>query len=107
MLVPSVDAATVPSDSLILDVRDDDEWAAGRIEGAMHIPIYEIIQRIDEIPTDRDIVCVCRVGNRSGQVTQFLHEQGYSIRNLDGGMMAWARTGRPMTASSGAVPTVL
>lgn len=73
----------------VLDVREDDEWEAGRIDGAVHIPMGQLNARIDEIPRDGDIVCVCRSGGRSGAVTDALNRAGYTARNLEGGMHAW------------------
>jgi len=98
-LLPSVDAAAVPSDGLLLDVREDDEWAAGHAEGAVHIPMGEFVARLDEVieqAADRKVYVVCRVGGRSAQVTQYLLAQGVDAVNVDGGMLAWEAAGRPL-----------
>lgn len=79
---------------MILDVREDDEWAAGRIGGSVHIPMGEVVARLDEIE-DR-VVCVCAVGGRSARVTAYLNGQGREAVNLDGGIYAWAAEGRPI-----------
>ena len=81
---------------MILDVREDDEWAAGRIAGSTHIPMNEILARLDEVE-DR-VVCVCAVGGRSARVTAYLNGQGRDAVNLDGGIHAWAAEGRPIEA---------
>jgi rhodanese-related sulfurtransferase len=105
--VPAVGAADVPADAYLLDVREDEEWAAGHAPGASHLPMMEIPVRLDEIPVDRDVVVVCRVGGRSAQVVAYLQNQGRdNVRNLDGGMIAWAGAGRPMVSEDGGAPQV-
>jgi rhodanese-related sulfurtransferase len=105
--VPAVGAAEVSDEAYLLDVREDEEWAAGHAPAATHLPMMQIPARLDEIPDDRDVVVVCRVGSRSAQVVAWLVAQGRSnVRNLDGGMMAWARAGRPMVSEAGGAPQV-
>jgi rhodanese-related sulfurtransferase len=105
--LPAVDAAEVPSDAFLLDVREDEEWAAGHAEGALHIPMGEIVARVAEVPGDRRVHVVCRVGGRSAQVAQYLIAQGMDAVNVDGGMLAWASAGRPMVADGNPDPYVL
>jgi rhodanese-related sulfurtransferase len=78
----------------LLDVRTDGEWAEGRIAGSTHIPMDQLMQRLDEVE-DR-VVCVCAVGARSARVAQFLNAQGRDAVNLDGGLHAWASSGLPL-----------
>jgi adenylyltransferase/sulfurtransferase len=79
-------------DLLIVDVREPHEWESGHLENATHIPMRQVQARLAEIPRDRDVVVVCRSGNRSGTVERFLRDQGFTrVRNLAGGMMAWKR----------------
>ena len=96
--VPSITVSDVESRRsdgwMILDVREDDEWAAGRIPGSTHIPMHEVVARLDEVE-DR-VVCVCAVGGRSARVTAYLTSQGRDAVNLDGGIYAWAGEGRPV-----------
>ncbi|MCQ4042193.1 rhodanese-like domain-containing protein [Streptantibioticus rubrisoli] len=99
--LPAVQAAAVPSDGFLLDVREDDEWAAGHAEQAVHIPMSELVARIGEVPVDRRVHVVCRVGGRSAQVAQYLIAQGLDAVNVDGGMLAWERAGRPLTTDHG------
>ena len=102
VLVPTVTVADVTDDAYLLDVRDPDEWAAGHAPTAVHLPMMEIPGRIGELPVDRDIVVVCRVGSRSAQVIAYLIAQGRDrVTNLDGGMFAWHAAGRPMVAADG------
>ncbi|MGE7435003.1 rhodanese-like domain-containing protein [Kitasatospora sp. NPDC001175] len=106
--LPSTDAASVPADAALLDVREQDEWDAGHVDGALHIPIGEVIARIDELPEpDRRLYVLCRVGGRSAQVVQYLVAQGREAVNVDGGMFAWEAAGRPMVSANGRDPFVL
>ena len=83
----------------ILDVREPAEWAAGHIDGARHVPMGQVPAVVAELPQDRTIVAVCRSGNRSGQVAEFLHTRGFEAHNLDGGLLQWARAGFPLTGA--------
>jgi rhodanese-related sulfurtransferase len=108
VLVPSVTVAEVAADAYLLDVRDPDEWAAGHAPEAVHLPMMEIPGRIGELPGERDIVVVCRVGSRSAQVVAYLIAQGRDrVSNLDGGMFAWDAAGRPLVATDGSPGYVL
>jgi rhodanese-related sulfurtransferase len=106
-VIPSISAATVPTDAHLLDVREQEEWDAGHVDGSQHIPIGELLGRLAEIPTDREVVVVCRVGSRSAQVTAYLGQQGYDMVNLTGGLEAWVAAGRPLVSDAGAPPHVL
>jgi sulfur-carrier protein adenylyltransferase/sulfurtransferase len=80
-------------DIVLIDVREPYEWDAGHIEGATHIPMNQVPQRLSEIPKDKEVVMICRSGGRSGHVQQhLLGQQGYTrVLNLTGGMQRWAR----------------
>ncbi|MFG2982775.1 rhodanese-like domain-containing protein [Streptomyces sp. NPDC048258] len=103
--LPSVDAAAVPSEGFVLDVREDDEWAAGHVEGALHIPMSDFVARFGElteaVEDGRRVYVMCRVGGRSAQVTQYLVRQEIDAVNVDGGMQAWDGAGRPMVTDGG------
>jgi len=94
-----LDTATVEEirsrdDVVLIDVREDFEYAEGHIPGTTLIPLGQIPDRLDEIPTDKTVVAVCRSGNRSGQATDFLREQGFdNVHNMQGGMNAWGQAG--------------
>jgi rhodanese-related sulfurtransferase len=91
---PSEVAARLNEGWTLLDVRTDDEWADGRIAGSVHIPMDQLMYRLDEV--DDRVVCVCAVGARSARVAQFLSSQGREAVNLDGGLQAWASSGLPI-----------
>ena len=79
---------------MLLDVRTDEEWASGRIPGAVHIPMDQVMTRFEEI-SDR-VVCVCAVGGRSARVAQFLNAEGKDAVNLAGGTHGWIDAGLPV-----------
>jgi len=85
----------------IIDVREDKEWAAGRIAAAVHIPTDDIPARLEQIDRDRTVVTVCRSGRRSGQAAEYLTQVGYRAVNLDGGLQSWADEGLPVTTPAG------
>lgn len=104
--VPSVAAAAVAPGTPLLDVRQDDEWAAGHAPDAVHIPLAELPGRLGELPGG-DVAVVCRSGGRSAQATSYLRRIGRSAVNVDGGMQAWAAAGRPMRSETAAPPQVI
>jgi rhodanese-related sulfurtransferase len=97
--IPTVEPREV-LEEVLLDVREDDEWSAGRAPGAVHIPLYELPDRVAEIPGGRPLSVVCRVGGRSAQATAWLLAQGVEARNVRGGMLAWAAQGLPVVGDS-------
>lgn len=110
---PVVAAAELPVDisapdaPYLLDVREYDEWEAGHVAGAVHIPMGELVGRLDEVPKGTDVVVVCRSGGRSAAVTDYLGRGGWTVRNLADGMVGWASLGRPMVSETTNPPTVL
>ncbi len=85
----------------IVDVRHPHEWRAGRIAGAMHIPLDELEHRVGEIDRSRPVVAVCRSGNRSIQAMELLRDNGLEAYSLDGGLAEWAASGLPLIAEDG------
>jgi YVTN family beta-propeller protein len=108
--VPACSVADLPAGAVLLDVREDDEWAAGHAPDAVHVPMGQVVARLDEIAAalpDRPVRVVCRSGGRSARVTAYLKQAGWDVVNVDGGMRAWAAAGRPMVTDSNAAPRVL
>ncbi|MGH3506489.1 MAG: rhodanese-like domain-containing protein [Nocardioidaceae bacterium] len=99
--------AALPDDVVVLDVRESDEWEAGHINGAMHMPMGQVPARFSEMPADRQVLVVCKVGGRSARVTAYLQMQGVDAVNLADGMVGWHAAGRPMVAESPWEPYVL
>jgi rhodanese-related sulfurtransferase len=88
-------------DALLVDVRNDDEWAIGHAPAAVHLPLGDLHKRHPELPTDRRIVVICRSGARSARATEALVGAGYDVVNLTGGMQAWAALGLPVVTETG------
>ena len=93
-------------DVQIVDVRYPNEWEAGRIEGAVHIPLDDLDDCLDLIDRSRRVVTVCRSGDRSADAAQSLVAAGFRAESLDGGMEAWAVAGLPFTTPEGRPGTV-
>jgi rhodanese-related sulfurtransferase len=101
-MIPAVRADAVPSGAFVLDVRESDEWLAGHAPGSHHVPMMEVPARLAELPTDRDVLVVCRVGQRSAQVVAYLKHTGWdNVWNLDGGLAAWEAAGQPVVRDDG------
>lgn len=79
----------------LLDVRTPEEWAAGHISGATHIPLDELPARLAEVGPR--VVAMCKMGGRSAQATAYLINSGKSVVNLDGGIEGWQASGRPVS----------
>jgi rhodanese-related sulfurtransferase len=107
--VPEVPADQVPADALLVDVREDDEWAAGHADGAVHIPLGEVPVRLDELgdpSPDRPVYVICRSGGRSARAVEWLAEHDVPAVNVGGGTKGWAASGRPMVSENGGEPRV-
>ncbi len=79
-------------DIQLIDVRQPDEYAFAKIEGAKLIPLGEIVSRMDEINPNRETVLHCKAGGRSAQAIQKLQQAGFKgdLKNLVGGITAWS-----------------
>lgn len=73
----------------IIDVRETEEVAEGKIPGAINIPLGLIEFRKQDLDPSKEYVMVCRSGGRSGRATEYLEGQGYQVINMTGGMLAW------------------
>ncbi|MCY0898832.1 MAG: rhodanese-like domain-containing protein [Firmicutes bacterium] len=73
----------------VLDVRTVAEFRQAHIPQAYHIPLGELPQRLYEVPQDRPVVTVCRSGTRSRMAALHLQRAGYTVQNLEGGMIRW------------------
>lgn len=86
-------------DALILDVREDQEYAGGHVPHSKHIPLRQLSGRIQELEKFRDkpIIAVCRSGARSGHGCSVLRKNGFEqVYNLNGGMSAWQQANMPV-----------
>ena len=109
--VPEVDPegalSMLSEGGYLLDVREGDEWEAGRAPMAHHIALGELEHRYREIPVERLVVCVCRGGGRSARAAEALAGAGYRTVNLAGGMRAWAAAGLDVVIDGGALGEVI
>lgn len=73
----------------IIDVREADEVAEGKIPQAIHIPLGLVEFKMNELDKNKEYLVVCHAGGRSARAVQFLESQGYNATNVNGGMLAW------------------
>jgi rhodanese-related sulfurtransferase len=90
-------------DTLLLDVREPEEYLTGHVPGAENIPQADLATRLHELPRDRPLMVICQVGSRSLRAAQFLTQVGFSrVANVAGGTRAWSTAGHPLV--TGEVP---
>jgi len=86
------------SDLVVLDVRTPEELegSLGKIDGVINIPIQELEKRIDELKQykEKEIAVICRSGVRSQKGTMILNKNGFSAKNVVGGMLEYRRNGK-------------
>lgn len=93
--VDELDAARAAG-ALVVDVREPDEFATGRVPGARLLPLGVVPVRAHELPTDQPVYVVCAAGGRSHQAAQYLRRTGVDARSVAGGTGAWVASGRPL-----------
>lgn len=96
--VAEVARLTEASLALLVDVREDDEWTAGHVPAALHVPLGSLPQT--QLPTGRLVLAICRSGNRSATAAAALLARGVDSRNVRGGMRAWQAAGLPVSTDS-------
>lgn len=108
--LPDVDPTTAAQmtdagTASLIDVRENDEWAAGHAPKAMHVPLGDLdpSAHTDTGP----LVVVCRSGGRSSKAATKLATAGLAVHNLSGGMKAWADAGHPVVREDGTPGTVI
>ncbi|MHB8605793.1 MAG: rhodanese-like domain-containing protein [Thermoplasmatota archaeon] len=95
-MIPSVDARQAARrlaahDATLLDVREAFELELASVPGALHIPLGELADRLDELPRAKPLLVLCHHGARSASATRFLIANGRDATNVAGGIAAWAR----------------
>lgn len=103
---PPTAAAHQERGAVLLDVREDDEWAAGHAPGATHLPLARVAGAAGELRAQQ-VLTVCRSGGRSTKAAKALAEAGVEVRNVAGGMAAWAAAGLPVVRDDGAPGAVI
>ncbi|WP_309571043.1 rhodanese-like domain-containing protein [Deinococcus sp.] len=101
-VTPQEGQRRVQAGALLVDVREQNEFDDVHADGALLVPLSEFETRYAELPTDRELVMVCRSGARSARAGEFLQQQGYTqIANLTGGTNAWVEAGLPSVKGQG------
>lgn len=95
--VPEIDIAEAArrhaAGTVVIDVREPDEYAEGHVPGAPLIPLGEVMERVDEFPAVDEVLIICKVGGRSMRAAEYLRGQGIDAVNIAGGTMAWIDEG--------------
>jgi len=102
-LSPQDAAELLAAGAEAIDVRQDYEWDAGRIEGARHIEVNDLNASADSIPRERSVVFYCRSGSRSGMAAEAFRQAGCEAFHIEGGLTAWAAAGLPLDPPDGEV----
>jgi rhodanese-related sulfurtransferase len=90
------------SDIQLVDCREPYEWDAGRVAGAIHLPVNAIMSGAGgDLDTDKPVAVICRTGNRSELAATMLQARGYDATNVEGGMEDWAAAGYDFSATDG------
>ena len=88
-------------EAIMIDVREQDEWDAARIDGTVFAPLSQMPQAWEalDLPSDKTVIVQCKSGGRSGRVCEFVGpsaKEGQPVVNLEGGILAWAQAGYPI-----------
>ncbi len=85
--------------TFVLDVRTVEEWNEFHAPGTTLIPLDQLAQRVNELPRDRQIVVVCRSGNRSQSGRDILKQAGFEqVTSMAGGLNEWRAKGYPVVS---------
>lgn len=93
----------VESNAQLVDVRAEHEWKAGRIRGAVHLPLAELSERSGELDKDRPVVVYCLGDNRAEMAAEALAGAGFDAAPIEGGIRAWSEAGLPLEPEGGYV----
>lgn len=102
--VPAIDIPTLrerlEAGAVLVDVRQPDEYEEARAPGARLIPLTELVERADEVPTEETVYVICRSGGRSLKAAEHLRSRGVDAVNVEGGTLAWIEAGNPVDAGA-------
>ncbi|MEU1087483.1 rhodanese-like domain-containing protein [Streptomyces sp. NPDC005576] len=95
--------------AVLLDVRETEEWQAGHIPGAQHLPLSLLTAggEVPGVPAGSRLVLICRSGQRSQHAARLLCDRGLDAVDVTGGLKAWVRQGLPIQDTAGAAGTVI
>ncbi|MBF8266793.1 MAG: rhodanese-like protein [Dehalococcoidia bacterium] len=91
--------------AVVIDVRDPNEWAAGHVKGAIHVPVDDVLARIGELPRDKDLLFICAQGVRSGLACEMAAALGLDMErlyNIEEGTATWIGRSYPTEYGPGA-----
>jgi len=95
--VVELDARLAAGTVRLLDVREDHEFRAGHVPGAIHVPLKKLADRVPKLKRDKPYAVICANGNRSRSATNLLLDQGFEgTVSVKGGTVAWSNSGRPI-----------
>lgn len=77
----------------LIDVREPEEFEAGRVPWAVNIPLSELVERLDEVPADETVYVICQAGGRSARACEYLAREGREVVNVEGGTGEWIAEG--------------
>ena len=89
-----------PNNTVVVDVRRDDEWVTGHVSGAIHVPIDDLPGRMDEVPQDKKVLFICAAGVRSGLACEIAASMGFeseNLYNIEDGTPGWEDNGHPIS----------
>ena len=106
MDIPEIDVVELEArreaGAALIDVREDDEYAEARVPGAVHIPLGQVTERVDEVP-EGTVYVICARGARSAKAVEHYRSVGIDAVNVAGGTIAWIDAGFPTEAGPGGV----
>jgi rhodanese-related sulfurtransferase len=106
MPVPEIDvqelAARREEGAALIDVRRPEEYEEFHVPGAQLLPLQELVERLEEVPSTAPVYVICKTGGRSAKAVELLNANGYDTVNVAGGSLAWVEAGLPV--ASGAEP---
>jgi rhodanese-related sulfurtransferase len=94
--ITAAELVALGADATIVDVREPDEYAEARVEGATNIPLGTLPSRLAELPRDRAVYVMCLSGGRSARATAFLRGEGLDAIDVEGGITRWYQAGFPV-----------
>jgi len=106
-VVEATDAIGASGATVLLDVRNQDEWDAGHAPNAKFCPLPQLETMRFQLPMNQQIICICRSGVRSEKAAAELVNMGFKAVNMTGGMQAWAADGGPVVKDDGSPGTVI
>lgn len=102
-ITPQQTRERLAAGALLVDVREQYEVDAGRIDGARHIALERLASQADTLDKGTAVVFQCRLGSRSLMAAQAFRRAGYEAYSMAGGLRRWVDEGLPITPEDGVV----